>query len=156
MTLKPRLGIAGGAVALALIATAAAAQSQAASASMEVLDSLTITTIQQMRFDSPGPPAAGDVSSTLANAPAVIQVSGGADRAYRITLPPSLQTSQAGAVVENLTAWSANVGDISVSRSGRMDSDGRDTLQVGGRLRLIGVRTRGPIVASVSLRVDYQ
>ncbi len=151
------MGMATGSVVLTLAATAGAAQTPSAvTASIEIVDSLTISTLQQMRFNDIGLRAAGGPTSSLADAPAVIQIGGGSGRAYRITLPISVKVGGDGAVVENLTAWSANAGDISVSRSSRMDADGRDTLRIGGSLRLNGDKSVGPITAAVFLGADYQ
>ncbi|WP_295175352.1 hypothetical protein, partial [uncultured Brevundimonas sp.] len=61
---------------------------------------------------------------------------------------------QGDAFVEGLRIWSENTGDISDTRTSRMDFEGRDLLRVSGRLRPAAGATEP--IAALPLSVDYE
>lgn len=85
------------------------------------------------------------------DAPAVVRVAGDPGRVYRIRAPRTLLTSTGEIVLDDLRLLSASSGDVSSSRAARMDLDGRDLLQITGRLKSA---TTGR--ASLPISIDYE
>lgn len=148
-------------IALALLtacafAAPAAAQSSGGAASLAVVQrGLSMTSMRPMRLKVEEPAAGLHMESiSLADAPALIQIGGDPGRFYRIRLPRLLDTGET-AIVEDLTIWSTNAGDISDTRVARMDHQGRDMLRVTGRLKVASDGRSMPI-AALPLSIDYE
>ncbi|RZJ88155.1 MAG: hypothetical protein EON88_21715 [Brevundimonas sp.] len=121
--------------ALAALPGVAAAQSTDGGASLTIQRGLSVT------------------ASNLADAPAVIRIAGDPGRIYRIRLPEG--EDQGVALIENLKILSVNAGDISRTRAGRLDADGRDLLRVSGQFRMRAGADAEPI-AALPLSIDYE
>lgn len=131
------------------------AQSASGAASLTVSRGLSVATVRPMRLQlSPGDAALSVTGVTLADAPAMIQISGDPGRVYRIRLAPVGEGATA-AVIDDLRIWSANAGDISVARVSHMDLQGRDLLRVSGRLR-VSENPAADAVATLPLSIDYE
>ncbi|RZJ19678.1 MAG: hypothetical protein EON91_00160 [Brevundimonas sp.] len=144
---------------LALTAGASAAQAQqaTANASLRVVDSYAVSATQPMRLArtaSLRPSPTAPVSQP--DAPAVIQVTGDAGQSYRVRVPRFVPASQDATVVEGVSVWSANAGDVSDTGMARMDAEGRDTLRVVGRLSLLGLDGVSNAVTALPLSIDYE
>lgn len=122
------------ALASLLLAFAAASSAHAQSAgerptesSLLVLQSLKVGALNATRVEVDADGATLAVSAiSLINAPALIQVSGDANRVYRIQVAGPVAVTQALKIV------SANSGDITVTHTAAMDEYGRDLLQITG------------------------
>ena len=88
------------------------------------------------------------------DAPAVIRVTGDPGRVYRIRVPRTLTSSDGVALVENLRIWSDNSGDVSLTRTSRMDFEGRDMLRVTGHLS--SAHGSSETIAALPLSIDYE
>ena len=91
--------------------------------------------------------------AATADEPAVIQVSGDPGRAYRISLPDTIEDPATNATITGFTVWSRNSGDITTTLSARMDDEGRDTLRVTGVMRAVAFID---ISAAVPITVNYE
>lgn len=152
--MKRALLILAATVAAGLTGTAHA-QSVDTGATLSVQRSLSVATVRPMRIEVVSGEVGLSVSSeNLADAPAMIQVTGDPGRVYRIRVPRSLD-DQDLSVVEDLTIWSSNTGDITASRVSHLDPYGRDMLRVMGRLRLRPGQAAED-VASLPLSIDYE
>jgi hypothetical protein len=136
-------------------ATASRAQSTDGRAVLTVQRSLSVATVRSMRLEAIENRGSLAVSGTsVADAPAMIQISGDPGRVYRIRLPQALGADDAS-IIENLSIVSATSGDISSTRVAHMDLEGRDMLRISGRLRIrIGDQIQA--VAALPLSIDYE
>lgn len=140
-------------------ATAAHAQtpSPPATASVNIQNSLNVATIRPMRFEARANGGSLSVTASgLADAPAMIQISGDPGRIYRIRVPRILTATGDVAMIEDLRVWSLNSGDISETRVGRMDSEGRDLLRITGQLRILRSSDGASTVTALPLSIDYE
>lgn len=146
--------------ALALIGAAAIAgsvhaQSVDASGTLSVQRSLSVATVRPMRIEAVSSEVGLSVSTeNLADAPAMIQVTGDPGRVYRIRVATPNEDPDLS-VVEDLTILSSNTGDITESRVSHLDAFGRDMLRVTGQLRTPSGQAAGE-VASLPLSIDYE
>ncbi|GAA0620546.1 hypothetical protein GCM10009422_15260 [Brevundimonas kwangchunensis] len=141
--------------AAACLGGIAQAQSADGGATLSIQRSLSVATVRPMRIDVVSGEVGLSVSTeNLADAPAMIQITGDPGRVYRIRVPRSLD-DQDLSVIEDLTIWSSNTGDITVSRVSHLDPYGRDMLRVMGRLRLRPGQSTEE-VASLPLSIDYE
>lgn len=137
------------------LATAGHAQSADGGALLNVQRSLSVATFRPMRLEAVEQVGSLALSgSSIADAPAMIQVSGDPGRIYRIRLPQTLG-SDGVAVIENLSILSATSGDISSTRVAHMDLQGRDMLRVSGRLT-VRVGDENRTIATLPLSIDYE
>jgi len=95
-------------------------------------------------------------ASGLADAPAMIQISGDPGRIYRIRVPRLVATPGDVATLDELVVWSQNSGDISETRVGRLDANGQDVLSITGRLRILQASDDSDAVTSLPLSIDYE
>lgn len=118
------------AAAAVLCATSAQAQSATGGAALQIHRSLSVATLSSMHLDRDRGEAVALIAQDAGalDSAAVIRLSGDAGRAYRIRLPRPSQADW-----RNLSIWSANDGDISGGLSGRLDSEGQDTLTITGQ-----------------------
>ncbi len=96
--------------------------------------------------------------SGCATAPAVFVVSGEPERSFRMSLPSTIEavsslSPTARLPVDTLVAHSANAGRK--GPRGVLGSDGRDTITVGGTLRVPAASSPGRYVAQMRLVVTY-
>lgn len=126
-----------------------------ARATLSVERSLSIASVRPIQLSPNDPVATLSMRADIQpNAPAVISVTGDPGRVYRIRVPDTLTSVEGVALVEGLRIWSENTGDISSSRTSRMDFEGRDLLRVSGRLRPAAGATEP--IAALPLSVDYE
>lgn len=163
-----KLAVLFGVMTVALSGAAVAqAPSPLARASVTILRSLTVTANGELRFgqlphgagrapltvrSAPAPARGGGAGS----APATVMLRGDPGRAYRVVLPLSVRTTTGSHAVGQLSVWSATVGDITESRIGQLDSEGYDTLSVGGVLTRPHDAPAGDYRASVPLQIAYE
>lgn len=147
-----------GCAVLGLATTPARAQQQAtATAGLRVVDSYAVSATQPMRLArTSGLRASPTAPASQPDAPAVIQVTGDAGQAYRVRVPRFVPSAQDATVVEGISVWSANAGDVSDTGMARMDAEGRDTLRVVGRLSLLGMEGAANGVTALPLSIDYE
>lgn len=126
--------------AILLVACAYPALAQEpARATLSVERSLSIASVRPIQLSPEDRIATLSMRADIQpNAPAVIRVTGDPGRVYRIRVPSTLASVEGVALVEDLRIWSENTGDISDTRTSRMDFEGRDMLRVSGRLRRAG------------------
>jgi hypothetical protein len=96
-------------------------------------------------------PSEGELTSS----PAVIQVTGDANRLYWIHAPRQLISEAEGAIVSPISVVSRNAGDVSTARLARMDAGGKDYLTVSGQMNIKG-REGGPLSLLIPIRVVYE
>jgi hypothetical protein len=125
-----------------------------ARASLSVERSLSIASVRPIQLSPDDPVATLSMRADIRpDAPAVIRIAGDPGRLYRIRVPRTLASSEGVILVEDLQIWSENTGDISKSRTSRMDFEGRDLLHVSGRLR--PPTGAGEPIAALPLSIDY-
>ena len=140
--------------ALAAVPGVAAPQSTDGGASLTIQRGLSMAVVRPMQLEARSASAGLSVTaSNLADAPAVIRIAGDPGRIYRIRLPEG--EDQGVALIENLKILSVNAGDISRTRAGRLDADGRDLLRVSGQFRMRAGADAEPI-AALPLSIDYE
>lgn len=144
-------------IALAGTAFAGHAAAQAAATgSVTIRQAVAVSSQRPMRFQAQEQQTSLGVSTEggQADAPAVIQVTGDPDRAYRIRLPQTVGAD--GAVIEGLKVSSLTSGDITGLGVARMDAEGRDLLSISGRLKTgVGGLTPGA-PASLLVSIVYE
>lgn len=142
--------------AMLLLALAVPAVAQEpARATISIERSLSIVSVRPIQLSPEQRVATLSLSADIQpNAPAVIRVTGDPGRVYRIRVPRTLTSSEGVALVEDLQIWSANTGDVSVTRTSHMDLDGRDMLRISGRLRPANGASES--VAALPLSIDYE
>ncbi|ATQ43879.1 hypothetical protein [Caulobacter mirabilis] len=133
------------------------APSAQAEAALEVVRGLNVVSMRPMRL-SPHPPRARDgvQGGALADAPAIIRISGDPGRLYRIRMPRILLADDSLAVIEELRVWSLGSGDITQSRVAQVGPGGRDVLRVSGRLRLLRPEAARAMFATLPISIDYE
>ena len=87
------------------------------------------------------------------DAPAVVRVSGDPRRAYRIRAPRQVLGRDRAVMVDDVSVWSANTGDLSHGGMSRMDAQGHDYLRISAR-SAGGASVRGG-GAALPLAIDY-
>lgn len=149
--------IVSGGVLLCMTTSPALAQQAPATAGLRVLDSYAVSATQPMRLArTSGLRASPTAPVSQPDAPAVIQVSGDAGQSYRVRVPRFVPVAQDATVVEAVSVWSANAGDVSDTGMARMDAHGRDTLRIVGRLSLPGLDSVSGGVTALPLSIDYE
>lgn len=141
-----------------------------ARASVTILRSLTVEANGELRFGQlprgagrapltvpAAPAAAGAFGGDAAErAPATLVLRGDPGRAYRVVLPLSVRTTNGDHAVGSLSVWSATLGEITQSRIGQLNSEGYDTLSIGGVLTRAANAPAGDYRASVPLQIAYE
>lgn len=135
------------------IGNASLAQSQTSTAGITIERSLRVRSVRPITFDPVG--ATVDPVSSGAVTEAVIEVTGDPGRAYRVTLPASIQADEIG-TIDGFTLHSETSGDITVTLSGQMNELGSDRLHIGGRLRSLPGLLISGIRAAVPMTLDYE
>ena len=134
--------------ALALLAAAiagpACAQDALGGGTLEVHSGLSVSTLRPMRVPvTEDGSMLGLTALELSNGPALVEVTGDANRVYR------LQIAGDNPEAASFQIWSSNVGDISGSWIAVMDDEGRDLLRIAGDpeslRRLFGEAGRIPL-----------
>lgn len=134
----------------------AAAQSSDGNVALTIQRGLSMSVVRPMQLEATSASAGLSVTaSNLSDAPAMIRIAGDPGRMYRVRLPEAQENGQSVALIENLRIWSINAGDISTTRSGRLDADGRDLLRVSGQFRMRAGAEAEPI-AALPLSIDYE
>ncbi|GAA0646360.1 hypothetical protein [Brevundimonas lenta] len=136
-------------VAALLLPTAAAAQSARSTSSLTIENSLQVATTAPVRLKVSSEPGFEAVVSVQADAPAIIMVGGDPNRVYRVRIPNGGAVGQAHA----FRIVSDNGGDISTSGVSRLDSEGRDRLEITGLDGLLSVTDEA---ASFPLSIVYE
>jgi len=132
--------IAATTVALLTAASPVAAQGVAgASATLEMRESLTVSTVRPMS------PSGEDAVSQVRLEEGAYQISGDPNRAYRVRATTA--DGEAAPVIV-----SSNAGEISEGGLGRLDANGRDTI----RIAPAPSRDGGGTPAAFSLTIDYE
>jgi len=135
--------------------TAPALAQEPARATLSVERSLSIVSVRPIQLSPEDRVATLSLrADIIPNAPAVIRVTGDPGRVYRIRVPRTLTSSEGVALVEDLRIWSENTGDISDTRTSRMDVEGRDLLRVSGRLQ--PATGAAEPFAALPLSIDYE
>lgn len=146
----------GGAI-VGLTTSPALAQQATATAGLRVVDSYAVSATQPMRLArTAGPRASPAAPVSPPDAPAVIQVSGDAGQSYRVRVPRFVPAAQDATVVQGVSIWSANAGDVSETGMANMDAHGRDTLRIVGRLSLLGLDSLSNAITALPLSIDYE
>lgn len=141
--------------ALLLACASPALAQEPARATLSVERSLSIASVRPIQLSPEDRFATLSMHADIQpNAPAVIRVTGDPGRVYRIRVPNTLSSFEGVALVEGLRIWSENTGDISTSRTSRMDFEGRDLLRVSGRLR--PAEGAAEPFAALPLSIDYE
>lgn len=145
-------------LALVLGLTAMPSLAQTARSSLEIQRSLSVAAVHVISARPDQLSASLSVVSDTSgsDAPSVVMVRGDPGRVYRIRVPDTLVSDQGVSILEDLQIWSANAGDVSVSRVSHMDLDGRDLLRITGRVRQGGSTQKGGIITSLPLTIDYE
>lgn len=160
---------------IAVLAAPAAAQAPSPSgagagrASLTVVRPLTVSVSSRLRFGRLQPGALRGTPALVVSAapapagavridqtPAVTDIRGDPGRAYRIHLPDDVRTALGRHRVRRLTVWSATLGDVTRTRVGQLDAEGRDTLRVGGTLSTPFGLEGGVYTANVPLQIAYE
>jgi len=140
--------------ALLLACAFPALAQETARATLNVERSLSIASVRPIQLSPNDPVASLSMRADIRpDAPAVIRITGDPGRLYRIRVPRTLAASDGVVLVEDLKIWSENTGDISKSRTSRMDFQGRDLLHVSGRLRPPAGAAEP--IAALPLSIDY-
>lgn len=130
-----------------------AAAQPIATATLEVRRSFAVSTLSPMVFTTGRPTGTAEGEAT--SSPAVIQVTGDANRLYWIHAPRQLISEAEGAIVSPISVVSRNAGDVSTARLARMDAGGKDYLTVSGQMN-IKDREGGPLSLLIPIRVVYE
>lgn len=88
--------------------------------------------------------------------PAKRMLSGEPGRAYRVILPPLIETGKSGSTIGQVTLHSATSGDISGTGVGQFDRDGNDMLRIGATLHLVAGSTSGNFNTPVPVTIVYE
>ena len=121
------MGLILAAVIVATTGAAAAQTAEPATASLEIQRGLNVSAIRPLRLQlRPEGATLGLSAVELGDGPALVQITGDANRLYRVQLP------EGDAGDASFEIWSANAGDISRSRISVMDADGHDLLRLTG------------------------
>lgn len=129
------------------VATGGAAAAQTvdrAEASIDIHRGLNVNAIRPLRMQlRPEGATLGLSTIELADGPALVEVTGDANRVYSVQI---LNGDEGAASFE---IWSVNAGDISRSRIAVMDADGHDLLRLTGDpaalRRVLGGTTSFPL-----------
>ncbi len=157
MRLPLAIPLAIGALLAGVMSARAQTPSPPATASIGVQNSLNVATIRPMRFQTrDGRTSLSVTASGLADAPAMIQISGDPGRIYRIRVPRIVTATGDTALIEDLRVLSQNSGDISETRVGRLDGEGQDLLRITGQLRILRSSDGTDTVAALPLSIDYE
>jgi hypothetical protein len=133
----------------------AAAQSDTATTSIEVSDRLHVTTLQPVTLTDPAMRTIAQAGSVV-SATATIEIRGGSDQAYSVSLSRA-GAGSSGVTVEDVTAWSENANqNLGGVFSGRTNSAGRDVVLLSGKVHLPREATSDGGTASMTLSFEYQ
>lgn len=97
-----------------------------------------------------------EISSEDDTSPLVREITGEPRRSYRISVPPSVTTTSGSLLVNSFTLWSRNSRDISSSRTGVLDSSGKDKLYLGGQVTVPKGTRSGNYWARVPVTISYE
>ena len=141
------------------------------SVAITLIEPLTVSTTSQLSFGTvAGTATAGTVAlsaasptkATAKNATVsgkatvpVLTITGAAGQAYHVSVPATLTTT-AGLTVSSLILHSANSGTIATTKSGVLNSKGRDTVIVAGTLAVPPLTKAAQHNATIPLAVAYQ
>ncbi|MBD7941584.1 DUF4402 domain-containing protein [Brevundimonas guildfordensis] len=140
------------AVAAVVLSVPQGAVAEPVRSTLSVVRSLSIASVRPIQLaHGPLDRPLGVSAEMPIDAPAVIQIAGDPGRVYRIRAPQALVTARGETVLDDLRLWSANTGEVSSSRAGRMDANGRDVLYVTGRLTAAGTGR-----ASLPISIAYE
>ena len=138
------LGLILVATTVAMAGSAVAQTAEPAEAALEIHRGLNVTAIRPLRMQlRPEGTTLGLSAIELGDGPALVQVTGDANRLYRV------QILEGDVGEASFEIWSANAGDVSRSRISVMDADGHDLLRLTGDpttlRRLFGAATQIPL-----------
>lgn len=149
---------------------------KSASASLEVVRPLSISIISEASFGRlelshgnkrgaitiPASPALRPtlegvvLRNTPTAGPAKRMLSGEPGRAYRVILPPLIETGSNGSSIDQLTLYSATSGDISRTGVGQFDREGQDMLSIGATLSLAAGSAPGKFTTPIPVTIVYE
>ena len=162
--------------AAALMATAAYAAQRTVAGTATIIRTMSVSTTAQMSFgrlqhNGAGPAtsnvvlgAAPPTARTSANVqllpnggetPAIRVITGEPGRIYRVTPPASATATPGGLTVTAFTLWSANNGDITASRLGQLNAQGKDTIRIGGSLVVPKGTKNDTFTANAPVTITY-
>jgi len=162
--------------AVALTATTAYAAQRTIAGTATIIRSMSVSTTAQMSFgklqyNGAGPAVAAVVlraapptarTSTdvqlLPNGgetPAIRVITGEPGRIYRVTPPASATAAPGGLSVTAFTLWSTNSGDITSSRLGQLNAQGRDTIRIGASLMVPRGTKNDTFTANTPVTITY-
>lgn len=75
---------------------------------------------------------------------------------YRVVLPASTTTTTDGLLVNNFTLWSTTSGNITATRVGALNAQGKDSLSIGATMTAPRGTKPGIYGASVPVTVAYE
>jgi hypothetical protein len=149
---------------------------RAASASITILRPLAITAIADLSFGRLQPQGNGNSNTATVSAappitrttngvsalsgggetPAIRGIVGEPTRAYRITLPSMVSSSQGGYPVTAFKLWTANRGDITATGLSQLSSTGQDTLRIGATITFPKGAKQDIFTANVPITISYE
>ena len=162
--------------AAALMATAAYAAQRTVAGTATIIRPMSVSTIAQMSFGrlhnngagpatsnvvlSAAPPAARTATHAqlLPNGgetPAIRVITGEPGRMYRVTPAASATATPGGLTVTAFTLWSANSGDITASRLGQLNAQGKDTIRIGASLVVPNGAKNDVFTADTPVTIGY-
>ncbi|MGR4865111.1 DUF4402 domain-containing protein [Caulobacter sp. LARHSG274] len=168
--------VCGAIAAATLMATAAYAAERTVAGTATIIRTMSVSTTAQMSFgrlqyNGAGPATASVVvraappmarGSTdvqlLPNGgetPAIRVITGEPGRIYRVTPPGSATAAPGGLTVTGFTLWSANSGDITASRLGQLDAQGKDTIRIGASLMVPKGTKNDTFTANTPVTITY-
>ena len=164
--------------AVALTASGAYAAQSTATAQVKIIRPLSISATAQMSFGklqynaSSGPAVSPVVLSSAppvtrsspnvqllpngGETPAIRTITGEPNAIYRVTLPASASAAPGGLTVNSFTVWTANSGNITGARLGQLNSQGVDTVRIGGSLQVPQKTKNDTFTANVPITISYE
>jgi hypothetical protein len=159
-----------------LMAGMANAATRSATASISVIRPISIASAADLSFGRLQPQGNGNPGTcTISSAPpitrttngvsalpggtetpAIRNISGEAGRAYRVSIPASVVSTQGGYLVAAFTLWTTSKGDITTTRLGQLSASGQDTLRLGATISFPKGSKQDIYTANVPITISYE
>jgi hypothetical protein len=170
------LRICGAIGAAALMTTAAYAAQRTIAGTATIIRTMSVSTTAQMSFGRLQYNGAGPATSNVVlgsapptaraaahaqllpnggETPAIRVITGEPGRIYRVTPPASATATPGGLTVTAFTLWSANSGDITASRLGQLNAQGKDTIRIGASLIVPKGTKNDTFTANTPVTITY-
>lgn len=147
--MKASLALAVAAIAALTTGGASAQTAEPARSSLEIYRGLSVSSVRPLRMQlQPEGSTLGLTAIELGDGPALIEVTGDANRVYRV----QILDGDAGDV--SFEIFSTNAGDISATRISVMDADGHDMLRLTGDPTVL--RRLFGAMAQIPLNIQYE